>query len=62
MSTGVLNISMGLLNDCQLNSEKEKSSTNVISFIVTGSTFLVTIVNLLISAFDPTIFRHIEVH
>ncbi|XP_063695911.1 ninjurin-1-like [Culicoides brevitarsis] len=68
MSTGVLNLSMNLLNDCNVNARHTTNnkpnaadkSSNVISFIVTGSSFLVVVINLLISAFDPTILRYIE--
>lgn len=70
MSTGVLNLSMNLLNDCNVNATsgtttttnntKADKSSHVISFIVTGSSFFVVAINLLISAFDPTILRYIE--
>lgn len=69
MSTGVLNLSMNLLNDCNVNANtnnnnnnksKVDKSSHVISFIVTGSSFLVVVINLLISAFDPTILRYID--
>lgn len=67
MSTGVLNLSMNLLNDCNVNANantnktKADKSSHVISFIVTGSSFLVVVINLLISAFDPTILRYIDI-
>lgn len=61
MSTGVLNLSMNILSDCHLSTEKADKSNNMINYIQTGSVLLVTIINLLISAFDPTILRYIEV-
>lgn len=67
MSTGVLNLSMNLLNDCNVNANSNSNKSkvdkpsHVISFIVTGSSFLVVVINLLISAFDPTILQYIDV-
>uniref|UniRef100_A0A336KXB1 CSON000451 protein n=1 Tax=Culicoides sonorensis TaxID=179676 RepID=A0A336KXB1_CULSO len=41
MSTGVLNLSMSLLNDCKINERTANKSGHIINYIVTGSSFLV---------------------
>lgn len=56
---GALNLSLSLLRDCRLHIEEYHRSANIINYIVTGGAFLVAMINLLISAFDPKVLRYV---
>ncbi|XP_059620617.1 ninjurin-1 isoform X1 [Phlebotomus argentipes] len=51
---GVLSLSFNLLRDCKLHIPDYQKSTNYINHLATCIAFIVTVVNLLISAFSPT--------
>ncbi|XP_055550259.1 ninjurin-1 isoform X2 [Wyeomyia smithii] len=56
---GVLNLSLSLLRDCRLHLPQYHQSANVINYFVTGAAFLVTMLNLMISAFDPRVLKYV---
>ncbi|XP_038121029.1 ninjurin-1 isoform X4 [Culex quinquefasciatus] len=59
VTMGALNLSLSLLRDCRLHIEEYHRSANIINYIVTGGAFLVAMINLLISAFDPKVLRYV---
>nr|XP_029736151.1 ninjurin-1-like isoform X2 [Aedes albopictus] len=59
VTMGVLNLSLSLLRDCRLHLPEYHQSANVINYIVTGAAFMVTMLNLMISAFDPMVLKYV---
>ncbi|XP_062711983.1 ninjurin-1-like isoform X2 [Aedes albopictus] len=59
ITMGVLNLSLSLLRDCRLHLPEYHQSANVINYIVTGAAFMVTMLNLMISAFDPMVLKYV---
>ncbi|XP_021707761.1 ninjurin-1 isoform X3 [Aedes aegypti] len=59
VTMGVLNLSLSLLRDCRLHLPEYHLSANVINYIVTGGAFMVTMLNLMISAFDPMVLKYV---
>lgn len=60
ITSGALNLSLSLLRDCRLHLEEYQKSANYINNSVATMAFLVTLTNLLLSAFDPTILRYMD--
>ncbi|CAB0014780.1 unnamed protein product [Nesidiocoris tenuis] len=54
---GVLFLSLNLMRDCKLHLIEYRYSALVINHITLSGSFLITALNLLISAFDPTVGR-----
>lgn len=50
---GILTLSLNLMRDCRLDLPEYHKSANYINYTTTGISFLITGINLLISAFDP---------
>ncbi|XP_055642869.1 ninjurin-1 isoform X2 [Toxorhynchites rutilus septentrionalis] len=59
VTMGVLNLTLSLLHDCRLHLPQYHRSANAINYIVTGVAFLVAMINLLISAFDPKVLKYV---
>lgn len=55
---GIICLSLNLLRDCRLHLPSYHFSANMINYISTGCSFAVTGLNLMISAFDPTIAKY----
>lgn len=56
--SGFLSLSFSLLRDCRLHLVEYHNSANIINYIRTGIAFVITVLNLLISAFDSSIFKY----
>lgn len=54
VSMGVLNLTLRLLRDCRLHLTEYHRSADAMNHIATTAAIFVTLINLLISAFDPT--------
>ncbi|XP_049777901.1 ninjurin-1-like isoform X2 [Schistocerca cancellata] len=52
---GVLFLSLNLLRDCRLHQQSYRASALVINYIALALSVVVTALNLLISAFDPSL-------
>uniref|UniRef100_A0A1B6EFI9 Ninjurin-1 n=1 Tax=Clastoptera arizonana TaxID=38151 RepID=A0A1B6EFI9_9HEMI len=50
---GVMSISLNFLRTCRLHLVEYRTSAVLINFVAMAGAFIVTVVNLLISAFDP---------
>ncbi|XP_073847829.1 ninjurin C isoform X2 [Musca autumnalis] len=50
--SGVLSLSLSLMRDCRMDMPEFHQSANFINHIRTGFAFIVTMINLFISAFD----------
>ncbi|XP_005188341.1 ninjurin-1 isoform X2 [Musca domestica] len=50
--SGVLSLSLSLMRDCRMHMPEFHQSANFINHIRTGFAFIVTMINLFISAFD----------
>lgn len=61
ISSGFLNLTLSLLRDCRLHLEEYHKSAYYIGTATSTAAFLVTILNLIISAFDPTILRYVDI-
>lgn len=59
VAMGILNLTLSMLYDCRLHLPKYHQSANVINYIVTAAAFLVTMLNLMISAFDPMVLKYV---
>ncbi|XP_014242518.1 ninjurin-1 isoform X1 [Cimex lectularius] len=59
---GVLFLSLNLMRDCRLHLIEYKYSAMVINHLALAGSFVVTALNLLISAFDPSLGRLVPVN
>lgn len=50
---GVIFLSLNLLRDCKLHLIEYKQSALFINYVAVAASFAVTVLNVLISAFDP---------
>lgn len=57
---GLLSLTFNLLRDCRLHIPELHQSANFINSFVTIMAFIVTGLNLLISAFDPSIVKYVD--
>ncbi|XP_060528948.1 ninjurin-1-like isoform X3 [Cylas formicarius] len=58
VSVGLMLLSLHLLNDWKLNWENIHSTTEFVNYLTTLFAFVITVLNLIISCFDPTIARY----
>lgn len=58
MLIGILCLSLHLLRDCKLHVEDYKDSAKFLNYFSMVCSFAVTVLNLLISCFDPSIARY----
>ncbi|XP_065081785.1 ninjurin-1 isoform X3 [Ochlerotatus camptorhynchus] len=59
VAMGILNLTLSMLHDCRLHLPEYHRSANAINYIVTATAFLVTMLNLMISAFDPMVLKYV---
>ncbi|XP_073975931.1 ninjurin C isoform X1 [Rhodnius prolixus] len=59
---GVLFLSLNLMRDCRLHLIEYKTSALIINHLALAGSFVVTALNLLISAFDPSLGRIVPVN
>lgn len=52
---GVLFLSLNLMRDCRLHQQEYRVSALAINYVTLGLSMVVTALNLLISAFDPSL-------
>ncbi|XP_068894447.1 ninjurin-1 isoform X2 [Tenebrio molitor] len=58
VAVGLLCLSLHLLRDCRLHLKDYHSSANLLNHITTIFAFVITVLNLVISCFDPTVARY----
>ncbi|XP_017779636.1 PREDICTED: ninjurin-2-like isoform X2 [Nicrophorus vespilloides] len=58
VAVGVLCLTLNLLRDCRLHIEDYHSSAQWLNYFTTTCAFFITVLNLLISCFDPTIAKY----
>ncbi|XP_037032749.1 ninjurin-1 isoform X3 [Bradysia coprophila] len=56
--SGFLSLSFSLMRDCRLHLVEYHNSADIINYIRTGLAFIITFLNLLVSAFDSSIFKY----
>lgn len=56
--SGFLSLSFSLMRDCRLHLVEYHNSADIINYIRTGLAFVITFLNLLVSAFDSSIFKY----
>ena len=54
---GILLLSLNFMRDCKLHLLEYKNSATYINYFTTGVSIAITAINLLISAFDPSLAR-----
>lgn len=57
---GVLSLSLNLMRDCRLHLIEYHESAIFINYVTTGAAFLITVLNLVISVFDPTVAYYVN--
>lgn len=55
---GVLCLSLHLLRDCRLHLESYHQTANILNLTTTILAFVITVLNLMISCFDPTVAKY----
>lgn len=55
---GILSLSLTLMRDCRLHLKEYHPSANALNYLTTSCAFFITVLNLLISVFDPSIARY----
>lgn len=58
MAVGVLCLTLHLLRDCRLHIESYHVSANFLNHLTTIFAFAITVLNLIISCFDPSIAKY----
>lgn len=59
--SGFLSLTFSLMRDCRLHLVEYHNSADIINYVRTGIAFIITVLNLLISAFGSSIFKYNDV-
>ncbi|XP_031329352.1 ninjurin-2 isoform X5 [Photinus pyralis] len=54
----IVSLSFSMMRDCRLHLEEYHYSANMLNYLTTTCSFLITVLNLLISIFDPSVARY----
>ncbi|XP_072942944.1 ninjurin-2 isoform X3 [Epargyreus clarus] len=60
VAMGLVLLSLNLLRDCRFHLPRHKTSALNINYLTTATAFLVTVFNILVSAFDSSLARYLE--
>lgn len=55
---GLLCLTLHLLSDCRLHMKSYHAMAHFLNYMATTAAFVITVLNLVISCFDPTIARY----
>lgn len=58
MAMGFVLLSLNLLHDCRFHDPRHRLTALNINYATTGSAFVVTVLNVLVSAFDSSLARY----
>ncbi|XP_068620550.1 ninjurin-2-like [Battus philenor] len=60
VAMGFVLLTLNLLRDCRFHEPRHRSSALTINYATTGVAFIVTVLNVLVSAFDSSLARYLE--
>ncbi|XP_053614303.1 ninjurin-2 isoform X3 [Plodia interpunctella] len=60
VAMGFVLLTLNLLRDCRFHQPRHRSSALNINYATTASAFVVTVLNVLVSAFDSSLARYLE--
>ncbi|XP_047997239.1 ninjurin-2 isoform X4 [Leguminivora glycinivorella] len=61
VAMGLVLLSLNLLRDCRFHEPRHRVSAHRVNYATTASAFVVTVLNVLVSAFDSSLARYLEI-
>ncbi|KAI8419883.1 hypothetical protein MSG28_008509 [Choristoneura fumiferana] len=61
VAMGLVLLSLNLLRDCRFHEPRHRASALNVNYATTACAFVVTVLNVLVSAFDSSLARYLEI-